>query len=366
MFSQRVISSGFFRRMAALPPPLYVLPLPARGKRAGRYKMKQVYDRHAPVMLDQVIASLGDLDGALVIDGTFGAGGYTRAFLDKGARVIGLDRDPNAVRDAAPLLESAAGRLEVVETPFSCLDRVTREVPDAVVLDIGVSSMQIDQAERGFSFLKDGPLDMRMSEKGLSAADVVNHMKGPDLARIFNFLGEERHARRIARMIEARRQKEPFTRTADLAGAIEALTGRRPGAIHPATRVFQALRIYVNDELGELVHALLAAEKILKPGGRLAVVTFHSLEDRIVKRFFSARTGTRSLSRHLPDVQVEPASFRLLFRGAQVPDDEEITRNPRARSAKLRAAIRTQAPPGKADMALFGLPALASFEGVAR
>lgn len=328
--------------------------------------MTQSDARHIPVMLTKVLAALGDLEGTLVIDGTFGAGGYTRAFLARGARVIGLDRDPAAVREALPLVKSAAGRFEIIETPFSGLDRVTHEAADAVVLDIGVSSMQIDQAERGFSFLKDGPLDMRMSAQGLTAADVVNRMKSGDLARIFNFLGEERHAGRIARMIVGRREQHPFTRTADLAQAVESVVRRKPGGIHPATRVFQALRIYVNDELGELARALFAAEKILKPGGRLAVVTFHSLEDRMVKRFFHDRAGTKSPSRHMPDMALRAPGFVPLFKGAQTPDEEETNTNPRARSAKLRVCVRTHEKPYDPDPALFGLPSLASLEGAAK
>jgi len=370
MFSLCIFSFGYLRQAKVSFSPVcgvYPTRVSVGKKKASRGDMTQIYDRHIPVMLDRVIASLGDLGGALVIDGTFGAGGYSRAFLMQGARVIGLDRDPNAVRDARPLVEEAGGRLGIIETPFSRLDTVTEEAPDAVVLDIGVSSMQIDQAGRGFSFLKDGPLDMRMSEKGFTAADVVNHMKSGDLARIFNFLGEERHAGRIARMIEARRQKKPFTRTGDLAQAIEALVKRRPGAVHPATRVFQALRIYVNDELGELAHALFAAEKILKPGGKLAVVTFHSLEDRMVKRFFNDRAGAKSPSRHLPDIMARVPVFMPLFKGAKAPDEEEITRNPRARSAKLRVGIRTDAPAYEPDPAVFGsLPVLASFEGAVK
>jgi len=335
----------------------------AGGKNGGPGDMTQIYDRHVPVMLEQVVTSLGDLADALVVDATFGAGGYSQAFLARGARVIGLDRDPGAIRNASLLVKSVEGRLTVIETPFSQLETVTEETPDVVVLDIGVSSMQIDQAERGFSFLRDGPLNMRMSEKGFTAADVVNRMKSGDLARIFNFLGEERHAGRIARMIEVRRQKKPFTRTVELAQAIETLGLRRPGAIHPATRVFQALRIYVNDELGELARALLAAEKMLKPGGRLAVVTFHSLEDRMIKRFFSDRVSTGSPSRHLPDITARMPGFVPLFKGVEVPDEEEIACNPRARSAKLRVGIRTDAPACAPNTALFGLPVLASFEG---
>jgi len=238
---------------------------------------------------------------------------------------------------------------------------------DGVVLDIGVSSMQIDEAERGFSFQKDGPLDMRMSRNGPSAADVVNRLKMGDLARIFNFLGEERHAGRIARMIEKRREAQPFTRTLDLANAIESLVGRNPKVpIHPATRVFQALRIYVNDELGELARALLAAERIVKPGGRLVVVTFHSLEDRMVKRYFADRAGGSAGSRHLPETHVRLPSFTAAVKGAVGPSAEEEERNPRARSAKLRAGLRTENPPLEDDLSLFGLPKLPETYELAR
>ncbi|AQS42014.1 MAG: Ribosomal RNA small subunit methyltransferase H [Candidatus Tokpelaia hoelldobleri] len=325
--------------------------------------MTQDEDRHIPVMLDEVVAALGALDGARVIDGTFGAGGYTRAFLARGACVIGLDRDPDAVQGAQDLVAQSEGRFKIVETAFSHLAEVSDVPVDAVVLDIGVSSMQIDEGERGFSFQKDGPLDMRMAQKGFSAADVVNRMKVADLARIFAVLGEERHAGRVARMIEARREQKPFTRTLDLARAIEALLHRKPGAIHPATRVFQALRIYVNDELGELGRALFAAERCLVSGGRLAVVTFHSLEDRMVKRFFAARGGPSAGSRHLPDIAGEAARFLPLFKGAQSAGEAEVARNPRARSARLRVGVRTDAPAAQADFSLFQLPVVAAYAG---
>ena len=246
--------------------------------------------RHIPVLLDEVLAALKPAPGEVIVDGTFGAGGYTRAILATGASVVAIDRDPDAIAAGRDLEAQSGGRLRLVQAPFSSLDEHVDQV-DGVVLDIGVSSMQLDQAERGFSFRADGPLDMRMAQAGASAADVVNHFKLGDLARIFGFLGEERHAGRIARMIESRREKRPFERTLDLADAIETHIGRSPkDKIHPATRVFQALRIYVNDELGELARALFAAERALKPGGRLVVVTFHSLEDRIVKRFIADRS----------------------------------------------------------------------------
>ncbi|RUW85390.1 16S rRNA (cytosine(1402)-N(4))-methyltransferase RsmH, partial [Mesorhizobium sp. M8A.F.Ca.ET.059.01.1.1] len=251
----------------------------------------------------------------------------------------------------------SGGRLRLVQAPFSTLDEHI-DSADGVVLDIGVSSMQIDQAERGFSFRFDGPLDMRMAQAGLSAADVVNSFKPGDLARIFGFLGEERHAGRIARMIEARREKRPFERTLELADAIETHIGRAPkDKIHPATRVFQALRIFVNDELGELAKALFAAERALKPGGRLVVVTFHSLEDRIVKRFIADRADAMTGSRHMPEAQARTATFRKAG-GGVTAGDAEVAANPRARSARLRAAVRTEAPARGDDFSIFGLPKL--------
>ncbi|TPL94416.1 16S rRNA (cytosine(1402)-N(4))-methyltransferase RsmH [Mesorhizobium sp. B2-3-10] len=313
--------------------------------------------RHIPVLLGEVLEALAPAEGDIVIDGTFGAGGYTKAILAAGASVIAIDRDPDAIAAGRDLEAQSGGRLKLVQAPFSTLDEHVESV-DGVVLDIGVSSMQLDQAERGFSFRNDGPLDMRMAQAGLSAADVVNSFKPGDLARIFGFLGEERHAGRIARMIEARREKRPFERTLELADAIETHIGRAPkDKIHPATRVFQALRIFVNDELGELARALFAAERALKPGGRLAVVTFHSLEDRIVKRFIADRADAMTGSRHMPEAQARTATFRKAG-GGVTAGDAEVAANPRARSARLRAAIRTEAPARGDDFSIFGLPKL--------
>ncbi|OBQ74663.1 16S rRNA (cytosine(1402)-N(4))-methyltransferase RsmH [Mesorhizobium erdmanii] len=313
--------------------------------------------RHIPVLLGEVIEALAPAAGDIIIDGTFGAGGYTRAILAAGASVVAIDRDPDAITAGRDLEAQSGGRLKLVQAPFSTLDEHV-EGADGVVLDIGVSSMQLDQAERGFSFRNDGPLDMRMAQAGLSAADVVNSFKPGDLARIFGFLGEERHAGRIARMIEARREKKPFERTLELADAIETHIGRAPkDKIHPATRVFQALRIYVNDELGELAKALFAAERALKPGGRLVVVTFHSLEDRIVKRFIADRADAMTGSRHMPEAQARTATFRKAG-GGVTAGDAEVAANPRSRSARLRAAIRTEAPARAGDFSIFGLPKL--------
>jgi 16S rRNA (cytosine1402-N4)-methyltransferase len=313
--------------------------------------------RHVPVLLAEVIAALSPAPGQTIVDGTFGAGGYTRAILATGASVVAIDRDPAAIAAGRSLEVSSGGRLRLVQGRFSQLDDHVAQA-DGVVLDIGVSSMQLDEAERGFSFRSDGPLDMRMAQSGASAADIVNGFKAGDLTRIFGLLGEERHAGRIARMIEKRRDRKPFERTLDLADAIETHVGRNPkDRIHPATRVFQALRIFVNDELGELAKALFAAERALKPGGRLAVVTFHSLEDRIVKRFIADRSGNPAVSRHLPETQVRAPTFEK-HGGALAPGETEIDANPRARSAKLRAAIRTEAPPRAVDFSIFGLPKL--------
>jgi 16S rRNA (cytosine1402-N4)-methyltransferase len=312
---------------------------------------------HIPVLLAEVIAALHPAAGETIIDGTFGAGGYTRAILATGASVVAIDRDPDAIEVGRALEKEMGGRLRLVHGAFSQLDEVA-EAADGVVLDIGVSSMQIDEAERGFSFRFDGPLDMRMAQAGPSAADIVNRFKSTDLARIFGLLGEERHAGRIARMIEKRREKRPFERTLDLADAIETHVGRKPGdKIHPATRVFQALRIFVNDELGELANALFAAERVLKPGGRLVVVTFHSLEDRIVKRFIADRSANPARSRYLPEAQARVQTFEKRG-GAISATDAETDANPRARSAKLRSAIRKDAPARAPDLSIFGLPRL--------
>jgi 16S rRNA (cytosine1402-N4)-methyltransferase len=296
-------------------------------------------------MLAEVLEALGPRPGDVIIDGTFGAGGYSRAILAAGATVIGLDRDPTVRRTADAVADQHPDRFRFIETAFSALADVVEEPVDGVVLDIGVSSMQIDQAERGFSFRLDGPLDMRMAASGPTAADVVNNEGHGRLALIFAKLGEERHAGRIASMILRKREQRRFATTRELADAIESLVGRRPGdRIHPATRVFQALRILVNDELGELSAALLAAERALKPGGRLVVVTFHSLEDRIVKQFLADRGEQPAGSRHLPQTVGHEPTFRPIGKGAVQAGDAESAANPRARSAKLRAAIRTAAP----------------------
>ncbi len=318
--------------------------------------------RHLPVLLNEVRSAIAVAPGDIVVDGTFGAGGYSRALLEAGATVVGIDRDPTAIAAAGAMRAEFGARLRLVEGRFSRMEEYVDGLVDGVVLDIGVSSMQIDTAERGFSFQKDGPLDMRMEAGGPSAADVVNRLKPGDLARVLSFLGEERQAGRIARAIEARRAERPFETTSDLAGLVGKVLGRRPqDKIDPATRTFQALRIYVNDELGELMNALVAAEAILKPGGRLVVVTFHSLEDRIVKRFLRDRSQAASQSRHLPDLSHEDATFATRNK-AEGGTAEEIAENPRARSAKLRSAVRTSVPARQGPHAyrFFDLPALAA------
>jgi 16S rRNA (cytosine1402-N4)-methyltransferase len=325
--------------------------------------------RHRPVMLDEVLSVLGPGSGSRIVDGTFGAGGYSQAMLDQEATVLAIDRDPDAIRNGSEMARRSGGRLRLVHGRFGAVDGLAAaqgfDPCDGVVFDVGVSSMQIDEAERGFSFGKQGPLDMRMEQAGTSAADVVNRAPRSDLARIIGTLGEERRATRIASAIVARREVEPISSTLELAQLIETTVGRRPGdRIHPATRTFQALRIFVNRELQELVCGLHAAERILREGGRLAVVTFHSLEDRIVKRFLAERSASPSGSRHRPQLPGEAATFRLEKRGALTPRHSEIEANPRARSAKLRYGVRTDAPPRNALASDYGLPGLIALESL--
>jgi 16S rRNA (cytosine1402-N4)-methyltransferase len=300
---------------------------------------------HQPVLLAEVVEALEPGPGRTIVDGTFGAGGYSRAILAAGAKVVAFDRDPSARRFAEDL---PSARFRLVEARFSRMTEVLGEAAaEGVALDLGVSSMQLDEPERGFSFLRDGPLDMRMGAEGPTAADLVNDAEPAELARILYVYGEERQSRRIAAAIARRRAEQPFQRTLELADFIEAVLGGRRGAkIHPATRAFQAIRIAVNEELSELEAGLAAAERTLKAGGRFCVVTFHSLEDRIVKSFLAARAGrTPGGSRHAPPLAAGAApSFQLLFNGARTPSQAEAQANPRARSAKLRAAVRTSAP----------------------
>ena len=305
---------------------------------------------HLPVLLDQVVEALSPRPGDFMIDATFGAGGYTRALLAAGADVLALDRDPTVQPHAEAVAADFPGRFTLVGTAFSGLAEAAEDAGrpvDGAVFDVGVSSMQIDEADRGFSFLRDGPLDMRMSGEGSTAADIVNGWEHGPLAHILKQYGDERQSGRVATAILRRRAERPFERTLDLAEVVEkALGGRRGAPIHPATRTFQALRIDVNEEMGELEKGLVAAEAALRPGGRLAVVTFHSLEDRIVKAFLTERSGAApGGSRHLPQAPAARApSFDLVFKGARGGAADEVAANPRARSAKLRAAVRTDAP----------------------
>jgi 16S rRNA (cytosine1402-N4)-methyltransferase len=316
------------------------------------------------VLARRVIEYLAPRDGGVYVDGTFGAGGHTRLILDAAeCHVIGIDRDQAAVAAGFGLVESYGERLLLVQDRFSEIESVLRNagIPavDGIVLDVGVSSMQLDQAERGFSFRHDGPLDMRMGRDGASAADVIATASERDLSYIIATLGEERFARPVAREIIKRRAQAPITTTRDLADIVGSVVRSKPGEIHPATRTFQALRIFVNEELQELADGLAAAERVLAPGGRLVVISFHSLEDRIVKRFLTSRSRRAAVSRHQPVAQSAAPSFALLTPKAVVADEGETADNPRARSAKLRAAERTEAPTiAAAPDALPPLPSL--------
>ncbi|BBU62057.1 ribosomal RNA small subunit methyltransferase H [Methylosinus sp. C49] len=322
-------------------------------------------ERHVPVLLEEAVAALAPQAGGVYLDATFGAGGYTRALLaHEDTRVLALDRDPTAIRNGYALVEEAGGRLTLVEARFSELAQVAERAGlaplDGIVADIGVSSMQFDEAARGFSFRNDGPLDMRMEGRGPSAADIIAEAEEEALADILYHYGEERASRRIARAIVKAREAGRIETTRALAQIIERAAPGKPGDIHPATKSFQALRIAVNDELGELVAALGAAERALKPGGRLAVVTFHSLEDRIVKQFLGERSGRgETRSRRLPGEPIPPPpTFISEGRQPVTPSDREIAANPRARSAKLRFATRTDAPARAIDESLARLARL--------
>ncbi|MGR3714773.1 MAG: 16S rRNA (cytosine(1402)-N(4))-methyltransferase RsmH [Shimia sp.] len=314
---------------------------------------------HIPVLLAPLLREVAPVEGVW-LDGTFGAGGYSRGLIEAGAdKVIGVDRDPLAFEMAAPWVGDYAGRIEMVEGVFSKMDDYAQDL-DGVVLDLGVSSMQLDLAERGFSFMRDGPLDMRMSQDGLSAADIVNESTEAEIADILYHYGEERASRRIARAILRARTEEPITNTLRLAEIVESCLPRaKPGQSHPATRSFQGLRIAVNDEYGELFRGLMAAERALKPGGLLAVVTFHSVEDRMVKRFLQARAGKQgNVNRYAPETEKEKPAFDLVTRKAVGPDPEELEDNPRARSAKLRVGRRTDAPSGDVSGKSIGMPSV--------
>ncbi|SMQ70019.1 16S rRNA (cytosine1402-N4)-methyltransferase [Devosia lucknowensis] len=312
---------------------------------------------HVPVLLDEVVAALSPVDGCRIVDGTFGAGGYSRALLAAGAHVIGIDRDPSVAPHVQALQAEYPDRFTFVSGTFSELDTLSANLGpiDAVVLDIGVSSMQLDQAERGFSFMREGPLDMRMSRSGTSAADLVNTLDAENLANLLYAYGEERKSRRIAQFIVAARETGPIASTLELARIIEKAIGRKPGDAHPATRSFQALRIAVNGEFDQLVEGLFAAERLLDEGGRLAVVSFHSLEDRIVKRFFDPDKGGPALSRHLPQTAAEPLRWRKAGKAIK-SGAAELARNPRARSAVLRSGIRTAEDARMTDYSGLGVP----------
>lgn len=323
---------------------------------------------HTPVMLNEVLSALAPRNGGVYVDATFGAGGYTRAILNAAdCTVYGFDRDPTAIERAKGWAKEFAGRLFLINRPFAemreALEENGVEVVDGVVFDLGVSSMQLDEAERGFSFRHDGPLSMRMDGGKPDAADVIAKADAHELAAIFRGYGEEKRAGQLAKAIVKARGEAPVETTGRLASIIDKAT---PAAIrkkiHPATRVFQALRIFVNDELGQLVAGLRAAERLLRPAGRLVAVTFHSLEDRIVKRFLAGgEAATSGGSRHLPPEKETPRSFDLLYSKAIAASKEEAQENPRARSAKLRAGVRTNASPGAIDEATLGVPKSVEF-----
>jgi 16S rRNA (cytosine1402-N4)-methyltransferase len=316
---------------------------------------------HIPVLGRPAVDFLNIKPSGRYIDATFGGGGYARLVLARQGHVLGLDRDQSAILLGADLVEQSGGRLSLTEANFSELENVAgSEGVDGVVFDLGVSSMQLDQAARGFSFRNDGPLDMRMGRDGPSAADLVNGASEKDLADIIFQLGEERRSRGIARAIVKARALAAITTTKQLADLVGSVVHAKPHEIHPATRTFQALRIFINDELGELVAGLAAAERVLKPGGRLVVVAFHSLEDRIVKTFLNDRSSTAAGSRHAPALKRPEPTFKLLTKRPVVADETEVAANPRARSAKLRAAERTQAPPRETVPDL--LPALPTLD----
>ena len=305
---------------------------------------------HHPVMLPQIISALAPKDGDHIVDATFGNGGYSHEILNKAdCFVAGIDRDPDAISRAQTQMQKFSKKFTILEGSFSEIERLTANTPfnrpDGIVFDLGVCSTQLDEAERGFSFKSDGPLDMRMSKAGESAADIVNSMPEKELADIIFTYGDERASRRIARAITAKREEAPLLRTSELARIVRSVLPRaKKGQSDPATRTFQALRIYINNEINELCDALLASERILQEGGILAVVSFHSLEDRIIKRFFRQRAGYAAQpSRHQPIQPDAEITFRLLPRKPILPEISEIETNPRARSAKLRVGIRTSA-----------------------
>jgi 16S rRNA (cytosine1402-N4)-methyltransferase len=361
--AQRPLSAGFGRRVRQAPRwrrdvarqrARQFMGLWSMISKHGPFSASGTQARHVPVLGVQAVEALAPHKAGVYLDATFGAGGYSRLILSTpGTRVIGIDRDRTAIVGGFDLVEAAEGRLTLVEDRFSNLADVCAaqgiDAVDGIVMDIGVSSMQLDQAARGFSFRLDGPLDMRMGQDGPSATDVIAAASETDLANIIYIFGEERQSRGIARAIVSARRETPITTTRALADIVARVVRAKPNDIHPATRTFQALRIFVNEELDELQSALTAAEQSLKPGGRLAVVSFHSLEDRIVKNFFNARGKSVAGSRHLPELTKSAPSFEILTKRPIAPAETEIAANPRARSAKLRAAVRTDAPAHSAD-----------------
>lgn len=303
---------------------------------------------HIPVLLNEVVESIAPKDGGVYVDGTFGAGGYTRAVLDAAdCTVYAIDRDPDAIREGQKLVDAYKGRLHLLHGTFGEMAELVRgegvDFVDGIMLDIGVSSMQIDRAERGFSFQKDGALDMRMSQNGLSAADVLNTFGERDIADIIYKYGEERFSRRIAAAVVEQRKTAPFKTTLEFADLIRRTVPHKREDIDPATRSFQALRIYVNDELGQLESGLSAAHDLLKAGGRMAVVSFHSLEDRIVKTFMQEKSGkTANPSRYMPVVEKQAATLKTITKKPILPTESETKFNPRARSARLRVAEKAE------------------------
>src|SRR5258705_7530398 len=351
------------KRLSRHGPVSVQVPL-SRPAPAGGALMTSSAPRHTSVLGREAVEWLAPRDGGIFVDATFGAGGYSRAILKTpGTRVIGIDRDRTAIAGGFDLVDRSDGRLTLVEDRFSNLAEVCAaqgfDAVDGVVMDVGVSSMQLDQAERGFSFRLGGPLDMRMGQSGPTAADVVAKASEADLANIIYIFGAERQSRSLARAIVAARRQAPTTTTRALADIVAQVVRSEPGEIHPTTRTFQGLRIFVNEELDELHLALSAAERVLKPGGRLAVVSFHSLEDRIVKNFLVERARAGGGSRHLPVIAKAAPSFHILTKRPGTPDEDEVAANPRARSAKLRAAERTEGPPERAA-ALPAWPTLAA------
>jgi 16S rRNA (cytosine1402-N4)-methyltransferase len=344
LFAPRGLAKKDLRRNAATG-----VDFPDLSRRSRSRRMTPLGERHVSVLRREAVEALAPRPGGIYVDATFGAGGYSRAILEvPGTRVIGIDRDRTAIAGGFDLVDRSEGRLTLVQDRFSNLAEICAAAGfaavDGVVMDVGVSSMQLDEAGRGFSFRLDGPLDMRMGQDGPTAADVVASAAEAELADIIYIFGEERQSRGVARAIVASRKDAPILTTRALADIVARIVRGKPGEIHPATRTFQGLRIFVNQELDELQLALEAAERVLKPGGRLVVVSFHSLEDRIVKNFLSQRGKAGGGSRHLPELKQAEPSFRLLTKRPVTPGEPEIAANPRARSAKLRAAERTQAP----------------------